>query len=207
MKVDTENKPSTRTDARAGQIYQCAAKLIVEKGFGHATIAEIARRMNMTKAGLYYYISSKADMLYRIMSYGMDLVESGIVRPTENIADPEQRLRELIRCHARELIKRGLAISVLIYQVNHLDPPQKKEIVARKEAYFMYVKEAIRQLENEGKLRALRADLAARHMLSTLRGIAYWYPLTKDVSLEETVESTATFIMSGLLKSEVIDEG
>ncbi len=207
MKVDTENKPSTRMDARAGQIYQCAAKLIVEKGFGHATIAEIARRMNMTKAGLYYYISSKADMLYRIMSYGMDLVESGIVRPTVNIADPEQRLRELIRCHARELINSGLAISVLIYQVSHLDSPQKEEIVSRKESYFMYVQKMIQQLQDEGKLRALRVDLSARHMLSTLRGIAYWYPLTKDASLEGIVESTVAFIMSGLLKSEVIDEG
>jgi len=187
-------------DVRAGEIYQCAAELIVEKGFGHATIAEIARRMGMTKAGLYYYISSKADMLYRIMSYGMDLVESGIVRPTEHIADPEQRLRELIRCHARELIKRGLAISVLIYQANHLDPPQKKEIVARREAYFMYVQDVIRRVQEQGKLRALRVDLAARHMLSTLRGIAYWYPLTRDASLEETVESTVSFIMSGLLQ-------
>ena len=85
----------------------------------------------MTKAGLYYYISSKADMLHRIMSYGMDVVDSNIVQPTENIADPEQRLREVIRRHARELIKRGLAISVLISEVNHLNPPHKDDIVAR----------------------------------------------------------------------------
>ncbi len=207
MKVDTEDRPSSRMDARAGEIYLCAAELIVEKGFGHATIAEIARKMNMTKAGLYYYISSKVDMLYRIMSYGMDLVDNNIVRSTEGITDAEQRLRELIRCHARELIQRGLAISVLIYQVNHLDPSQKKEIEARKQAYFMYVQDTIQQVKDEGKLRALRADLAARHMLSTLRGIAYWYPLTSDASLEETVNSTVSFILGGLLKPEVIDKG
>ncbi len=201
MKMPAGGKPQTQADTRAEAIYQCAAELIVEKGFGHATIAEIARKMNMTKAGLYYYISSKADMLYRIMSYGMNMVESGIVRPTENIADPEQRLRELIRCHARESIKRGLTISVLIYQVNHLEAPQKKEIVARKEAYFTYVQEIVQQLQDEGKLRDPRVDLATRHLLSTLRGIAYGYPLAPDTSVEEIVESVVLFVMEGLLRS------
>lgn len=200
MKVRADSKPSKNVGIRAGEIYQCAAELIVQKGFGHATIAEIARRMKMTKAGLYYYISSKADMLHRIMSYGMDVVDSNIVQPTENIADPEQRLREVIRRHARELIKRGLAISVLISEVNHLNPPHKDEIVARKEAYAMYVQSAIQQLQEEGKLRELRPDLATKQVLSTLRGIGYWYPLTIDVSLEETVESVVTFILGGLLK-------
>ena len=60
MKVRADSKPSKNVGTRSGEIYQCAAELIVQKGFGHATTAEIARRMKMTKAGLYYYISSKA---------------------------------------------------------------------------------------------------------------------------------------------------
>ena len=207
MKLDTKKQPTSRMGARAGEIYQCAAELIVEKGFGHATIAEIARRMGMTKAGLYYYISSKADMLYRIMTYGMDVVESCIVKPTQTITDPEQRLRELIRCHARELITRGLAITVLIFQTNHLKPPHKEEIEARKNAYRKYVQETIQQLQDLGKLRVPRVDLAARNLLSTLRGIAYWYPLTPNVGLEDAVENTVSFILGGLLKPEYIDKG
>jgi len=200
MKVHTDNKPSVNVDARAGEIYQCAAELIVQKGFGHATIADIARKMKMTKAGLYYYISSKQDMLYRIMKYAMDVVESGIVQPTQAIVDPEQRLREIIRCHARELIKRGLTISVLLAELNHLEPAQREKIMARKQAYVMFVQETIEQVQAQGKLRELPVELATQHLLSTLRGIAVWYPLATDVSLDEAVESAMTFILGGLLK-------
>jgi len=200
MKVHTDQKPPINIDARAGEIYQCAAELIVQKGFGHATIADIARKMNMTKAGLYYYISSKRDMLYRIMKYAMDVVESGIVQPTQAIVDPEQRLQEIIRCHARELIKRGLTISVLLSELNHLEPAQQKKIMARKQAYVMFVQETIQQVQTQGKLRELPVELATQHLLSTLRGIAVWYPLATDVDLEEAVESALTFILGGLLK-------
>jgi AcrR family transcriptional regulator len=200
MKVQTDSKPSINVDARAGEIYQCAAELIVQKGFGHATIADIARKMEMTKAGLYYYISSKRDMLYRIMKYAMDVVESGIVQPTQAIVDPEQRLREIIRCHARELIKRGLTISVLLSEVNHLEPSQREKIMARKQAYVMFVQETIKQVQAQGKLRELPVELATQHLLSTLRGIAVWYPLATGVSPEEAVESAMTFILGGLLK-------
>jgi TetR/AcrR family transcriptional regulator, cholesterol catabolism regulator len=200
MKVHTDNKPSANIDARTGEIYQCAAELIVEKGFGHATIADIARKMKMTKAGLYYYISSKQDMLYRIMKYAMDVVESGIIQPTQAIVDPEQRLREIIRCHARELIKRGLTISVLLAELNHLEPAQREKIMARKQAYVMFVQETIQQVQAQGKLCELRVDLATQHLLSTLRGIAVWYPLATDVGIEEAVENTTAYILGGLLK-------
>ena len=200
MKVHTNKKSSINIDARAGEIYQCAAELIVQKGFGHATIADIAQKVKMTKAGLYYYISSKQDMLYRIMKYAMDVVESGIVQPTQAIVDPEQRLREIIRCHARELIKRGLTISVLLAEMNHLEPAQREKIMARKQAYVSFVQETIEQVQAQGKLRELPVELATQHLLSTLRGIAVWYPLATDVNLDKAVESAMTFILGGLLK-------
>ena len=99
-----------------------------------------------------------------------------------------------------ELIKRGLTISVLLSELTHLEPAQRKKILARKQAYVTFVQDTIQEVQAQGKLRALRVDLATQHLLSALRGIAVWYPLAPDVNLEEAVESAMTFILGGLLK-------
>jgi AcrR family transcriptional regulator len=186
--------------ARNAEIYRTAAELMVEKGFGGTSIGDIAQAVGMTKAGLYHHITSKQDMLYRIMKYAMDEVEAVVVEPTRGIDDPEERLQEIIRLHVRGLIMHGPAISVLMWEVNHLEAMERSEINQRKKAYHKYLQSSLEELDAEGRLQKQDIGITTQHIMSTLRGIARWYTSDYLVNVDEVVEETVNFVFRAILK-------
>ena len=49
-------------------ILHAAAKMFVERGYYETSLADIAASLNVTKPTLYYYVSSKEEMLAQIAS-------------------------------------------------------------------------------------------------------------------------------------------
>lgn len=197
---DTPQNTSTSIgQARNDEIFREAAQLMVQKGYGGTSISEIARAVGMTKAGLYHHIASKQDMLFRILHHAMNRIEDVVLEPTKNIADPEERLRETIRLHVNGLFEYGLEFALLFSERRHLEPDQQQVIDQQIEDYLGYFRQAMRELEIEGKLRDLDICVAARHLLQTIAGIARWYSEDSGIAKAHLVEQTVNFNLSAIL--------
>ena len=186
--------------ARNEEIYRTAAHLMVENGYSGTSISDIANTVGMTKAGLYHHITSKQDMLFQILHYAMDAMEAVVFEPTRGITDPEERLRETIRLHVNGLFDHGLEIALLFPERRHLEPEQQQVIAQQIENYLDYLREAMRELANRGKLRDLDFHVTARHILQTIVGIARWYTEDSGIPKAHLVEQTVNFNMSAILK-------
>ncbi len=68
-----------------------------EKGFSETTTRAIAARLNIHQASLYYHISTKEDLLYRINRLTLETVEQHVRRALENHNNARDRLSALIR--------------------------------------------------------------------------------------------------------------
>jgi AcrR family transcriptional regulator len=56
-----------RTEATSERIRSVAAELFAEKGYGETSLREIAERLGITKAALYYHYPSKEQLLQAIV--------------------------------------------------------------------------------------------------------------------------------------------
>ena len=186
--------------ARNEEIFSTAAQLMVQRGYAGTSMGDLAKAVGMTKAGLYYHISSKQDMLFQILLHAMEGLERQVIEPTRGIADPEERLREMIRLNVRGLFEHGLEFALLFPERRHLEPAQQQVVVQEIKNYRDLLSEAMRELANEGKLRNLDIDIAARHLLQTIAGIARWYSEDSRVSKDLLVEQTVDFNLSAILK-------
>jgi AcrR family transcriptional regulator len=155
----------------------------------------------MTKAGLYHHITSKQDMLFQILHYAMEGLERQVIEPTKDISDPEARLREMIRLHIRGLFDHGLEFTLLFPERRHLEPAQQQVVEQQIDHYLQVLREALQELADEGKLRDLDTNIAARHILQTIAGIARWYSEDTGVTEDHLVEQTVNFNMSAVLKT------
>lgn len=191
----------TSTNGRTAEVYQAAAGLMVKMGFGGTSIADIAREVGMTKAGLYHHISSKQDMLFQILLYAMEGLEREVIEPTKELKDPEERLREMIRRHVRGLFSHGLEFTLLFQERRHLEPAERDIITQQVEQYLKLIRGALQELRDEGKLQDLDIKITARHILQTIAGIARWYTRDKGVTQDLLVEQTVNFNMSAVLKA------
>ncbi|MCP4856799.1 MAG: TetR/AcrR family transcriptional regulator [Fuerstiella sp.] len=189
------------TTERTSEVYRTAAELIVDKGFGGTSIGDIATAVGMTKASLYHHISGKQDMLYQIMQHAMDELERTVIVPVRLIEDPEQRLREIMRLHIMGAIEHGVAITIVMSEISHLEPDQRQDIIKRRKAYHALARQALRQLADQGRLRDLDVNIATMHIMNTLVGIARWYP--NDITSNQTrlIRETVEYNVAAILKT------
>lgn len=190
-------------DDRTGFIYRTAARIIYEKGFDATSMSEIAEALDLTKPGLYYYVKGKKELLFSIMQFAMNLLDSEVVEPSKVIGDPEERLQIIIRQHARLLTHdEAGALAILIDEDAGLSDEHRDEIVNRKRAYFEYLRLTLEELRSRGRLRPLDSTVAAFSLLGMVMWIARWYDPKGRLAGERVVQDVTEIALAGMLSAE-----
>jgi AcrR family transcriptional regulator len=187
-------------DDRSAAICRTAAEVICEKGFNAASMNDIAAAANLTKAGLYYYTTGKQDLLYRIIDFAMSTVEREVIDVCRGIKDPQERLEQIIRRHVELVTDGGEAISILSDEVNCLRKPQKRQIIERKRCYLELVRQTLRELQAQGRLRNLRPEIATFNMFATILGMPRWYRNDGKLNAQEIADEIVAFLRGALLR-------
>ena len=196
------NKDSSKSEKRTAEIYRVAANLIKEKGYHATSMNDIAKRLKLTKAGLYYYIDGKSDLLFSIIQFGMKQLEDQVVLPCRAIADPEDRLRQIIEKHTVLILDLGGAISILTDEVQKLPLAQRREIVAMKRGYMDLMRNTLRQLGVQKKMRQLNTNVTAMNVFALILGVARWYNPKKGWSSARVSREVSKFAMGAVLNDD-----
>ena len=136
---------------------------------------DIANAVGLTKAGVYHYIRGKEQLLFEIMSFGMDMVDEDVSAPARAIPDAELRLRTIVERHVKRILEVGGAVTILIEEMQALTAAHRRKIRARKRAYFELIRATLEQLAAEGKLRDVDPTVAAFSLLGEINWISRWY--------------------------------
>jgi AcrR family transcriptional regulator len=116
---------STAEDTRA-RILRAAQELFVERGYVGTTIRDIAERLGMTKASLYYHFPAKQDVL--------DALIVPLLAGVDAIADTAREQRpvdreQAVRAFAHLIAGPGLSLGLLV-----ADPSVLHEVKTRLDA-------------------------------------------------------------------------
>ena len=174
-KLAKSNGKLNNDGTKLRQIYNAAAKIICDKGFDAMTMNDIAQAVGMTKAGVYHYIDGKKDMLFAVMSFGMDSLDRAVIEPAQVIADPEQRLRTIVYNHAQLITKGSNPITIVVDEMAGLSAAHRRKINQRKRVYFDLIRDTLNQLKEGGKLREVDTTVASFSILGMLLWISRWY--------------------------------
>ena len=190
-------------DDRSGVIYRTAAQIIYEKGFDATSMNEIAEALDLTKPGLYYYVKGKKQLLYSIMDFAMDLLNANVVAPAKLVDDPEERLRTIIRQHARLLTHEAGALAILIDEDAGLSDDQREEIVRRKRDYFEFLRQTLEALRRQGRLRPVDSTVGAFSLLGMVMWISRWYDPRGRLDSDQVVADITEIALAGMVSPNV----
>ena len=194
-------KPALATDSdRTIDIYTKAAQIFHEQGFDATSMSSIAAAVDLTKAGLYYYIESKEDLLYAIMNYAMERLETMVIEPSRQLTDPKERLQSIICCHGRLLTEGNKAITILTDEIEGLKPKHRKQILDRKRVYFDFVRGTLDELRSSGQLRDVNTTVATFSLFGTLLWLPRWFRVGGPLSSEDVIKAIYDIAAGGLLR-------
>jgi NAD(P)-dependent dehydrogenase (short-subunit alcohol dehydrogenase family)/AcrR family transcriptional regulator len=116
--IPTTIKSKKLVEKRREQIVYAAIKLFAKKGFHKTTIRDLAVETGLSQGNIYDYVQNKEDILFLIHHFLSNVASETLHQSIENIEDPLEKLRRLIRAEIG-IIDRFSDANLLMYRETH----------------------------------------------------------------------------------------
>ena len=204
--------PMTRetvVDSRQ-EILRTAARLFQQRGYDATSMNDVAAALKLSKGGLYHHFQSKDEILYEIMNHAMEITQDRVLNPVRGIADPEERLRALIRLHIEVVLSpRDREITVMLHENHPLPPALRKRINARKKDYIHFLESLMTEVQNQVQekvqnkapnqtRRKVSPRAAAFALLGMINWIYQWYKPEGELQAKNLIPQFTDLIFGGI---------
>ena len=193
-------RAASSVPSRRVEICRTAAQIFRDCGYDATSVSDVARALGMTKAGLYHYFDSKEALLFEILTYGLERVRDDVVVPVRAIADPEERLRQIVIRHARITTHGRGAIAHLGDEIRALPAGARRQIEERMRRYFDLIRDTLSELKAEGRLRDVDPTVGAFSLLGMILWLPRWFRQDGRLSQERVANEIANVALGGLIR-------
>jgi AcrR family transcriptional regulator len=183
---------------RRAEVLRVASELFLEKGYEATSTADIAQRLGILRASVYYYLDTKEALLFELME---DVYE-GFLTAVEEIrtaeAPADERLRRLIGRHVTYIVENLVQTALYLTEFRSLTP-EHQAIVAEQEAiYRRAVCELIAEGQRDGVVRSdVDPEIATLTLLGAANWIHRWYREGKT-PVDEIARQFELILVGGL---------
>jgi len=188
----------TAVDSRQ-VILRTAARLFQQQGYDATSMNDVAAALKLSKGGLYHHFQSKDEILFNLMNHAMDITQERVIDGVKGIADPEERLRTLIRRHIEVVMSvRDREITVMLHENHPLPPAMRRRINARKKDYVHFVESLIDEVQRGRSLQgSVKPRAAAFALLGMINWIYQWYRPAGALDEENLVQQYTEVFFGG----------
>ncbi|VVT00923.1 TetR/AcrR family transcriptional regulator [Hoeflea sp. EC-HK425] len=183
---------------RASVILREAAKLFSERGYGGASMQEIAGAVGITKASLYHFFKNKDEIHSTVVAMSvrrlLDLVEES----TADCATAAEKIEAFSRAHATHLSE-SKAFYFASAEGYHdlVEPGMKLRVQRMRDGYEEKLRMFIREGVDNGEFRELDVKLAARALISCLNWMARWWRPEGPQSAQQLASDYVHLLIAG----------
>jgi TetR/AcrR family transcriptional regulator, cholesterol catabolism regulator len=190
----------TQVDSRQ-EILRTAARLFQQRGYDATSMNDVAAALKLSKGGLYHHFQSKDEILYEIMNHAMEITQERVLDPVRGMANPEERLRALIRLHIEVVLSpRDREITVMLHENHPLPPALRKRINTRKKEYVHFVESLIAEVQRARQAKgAVSPRAAAFALLGMINWIYQWYKPEGNLQVHTLVPQFTDLVFGGIL--------
>jgi TetR/AcrR family transcriptional regulator, cholesterol catabolism regulator len=198
------------------EILRTAARLFQQRGYDATSMNDVAAALRLSKGGLYHHFQSKDEILFEIMNHAMEITQERVLNPLRAIADPEERLRALIRLHIEVVLSpRDREITVMLHENHPLPPSLRKRINSRKKEYIHFLEKLMAEVQQKVREKGQKpgredhgnADpakgrvsprAAAFALLGMINWIYQWYKPEGNLQAQNLIPQFTELIFGGI---------
>jgi TetR/AcrR family transcriptional regulator, cholesterol catabolism regulator len=196
-----DRKPRARNhEDRWADIIERAGTIFYQKGYEATSLQDIADAVGMLKGSIYYYIKTKEDLLYELVTRAQDMFEATLEEDDETAQSPAPvRLRAFIgRWMALTSRQREWGL-VAEREFMRLSKRRLKRVIERRDEFTSYVKDIIRQGIAEGAFDpSTDESVGATAIFELMKTSHLWHRPSGPLTMAELGDWYATFAIRGL---------
>jgi AcrR family transcriptional regulator len=188
--------------ARRSEISRAAASLIKEKGFNGSSMESLAKRLRIRKATLYYYFSSKQELLFETLIEAVGGALSRVERIVKSDATSREKLRLFILDHIESIVENLEPVTVFLEEGRFLKRQYREKYVVMRDQYEKLLRAILTEGMAKGEFRRLDPKISGLAILGMCNWIIRWYNPDGSLSARDVALQYTDIIEQGLLLKE-----
>ncbi|HCC33610.1 MAG TPA: TetR/AcrR family transcriptional regulator [Clostridiales bacterium] len=189
--------------ARAKAIHETAVRLFREKGFHATSVQDIADAVGLQKGSLYHYITSKEELLGRIVAEGMLGYAHGLEQILSRPGTARERLERAVRHHVALIAENTAIYAVFLREWPALEPGLRQRVGDSLRRYQSLFERTIEEGIRRGEFRPANPRLTAMAILGAGNWLCHWFAPGGRLAHEDVAASFVDLFLGGLDAGEV----
>lgn len=200
-------EPATRHyDEKLQLILKTSAKIFAEKGFHHTSVRDIARATKMSLSGLYYYFTTKEELLYLIQERCFVTLLQRWEQAADSQSDARARIRAFAENHLSFFLHNMPEMKVMAHEDESLTGDFQDKILVLKRRYVKVIMDLIGELQGKESSQRLDLRVATFALFGMMNWIYTWYQPKRDLAFPQLIEQMLKIYFFGLLKAGTVEE-
>ena len=185
---------------RREEIIKEAALLFKAKGYGAASMRDLAERIGLEAASLYNHIKSKEEILKEIcfVTAQKYVVQLELIEQNEKSA--VEKIKALLRLHISMITDCKEEVFVCNNEYKHLTEPYLSDFQVVRRSYEQRFLAIIEQGIANKELKEIDPNIALFTLLSAVRWLEIWYKPERKISSKNLQNDVVTILLGGLIK-------
>src|SRR5690349_21907143 len=155
-------------------VIRAAAREFNRKGYPNTSLDDIAARLEVTTPTVYYYVTSKEQLLFECFVAGVEQIRAAF-REVRQLAVPaRERLNAVLR-HYGEAVASEFGWCMVRAEDQDLSPAMSRHIKQLKSEIDQGIRRLIRDGVQDGSIAPCDPKMTAFALAGALNWIAHWY--------------------------------
>ena len=191
---------SKRNSTKKEVIIEKASRLFREKGFGAASMRDLAEHVGVEAASLYNHIQSKAEILQTICFKVANEFMTNLEAVEGSAQATLKKMEAIIRLHIRMMLDQYEFVYIADHEWRHLPEPYLSNFLNQRRNYRKRLGDIIEDGIVKGEIKQIDSYTAVLVILSAISGIDSWQRSRKSTSAETLEANMVKFLIEGLKK-------
>jgi AcrR family transcriptional regulator len=189
-----------KNESRKDVIVKAGAALFREKGFGAASMRDLAENIGIEAASLYNHIRSKNEILESICFAVANRFNAYFDEADTKGEKVLHKVETILRFHIQQMIENHEEVIVSDREWKHLDEPYRSNFHNQRRNYRKRFAALLEEGIKKGEIKKIDAPTAILVMLHAVSGIESWHRSTAKISAKELEDNIVMILIDGLRK-------
>lgn len=199
-RVQVKARAEAPRERRFNQILAVGCRLLFEHGYAGMTMRQIAARLQIKAASLYYHFPSKQYILFDLMRATASELLEGLRRITQSDDGAEQQLDSAIRWHVLFHTQKREEAFVSHSELRSLEPENLKAILKLRHEYDRLFDSILQRGQREGVFEIEDVSVVRNSILTMCTATAGWFSPEGRLTAEQVAEQIRNFVRAALIK-------
>jgi AcrR family transcriptional regulator len=186
----------TRWELQKDRMLRAAARCFNEKGYSGTSLKDVAKRLGLTDAALYYYVRNKEELVYLCYLRAGDVGREALDRAIAEGADGLDVVRRYLRYHLQVMTGERGPIAIMS-EIPSLKPAHRDEILEISRRHSARFEAVLEKGIADGSIAPCDVRMTGNAIMGSLNWVPKWFHGGASVA-DKVVKEFPAILSAGL---------